>query len=237
MSVRFLPLHIFSFFIHIQVKLQKAAHLIIYNCCQSFFYEAAEWCRDVMYSRGEAITPGVPFDLLAFVRLLHSWETCNERKWHAVIRFVYDTRRTYISRKLPLTHTHTHAHTCTLYIILCYICVGSWLPSRRAGLVWSRCLSPQHVFNPSVWPSCPLYLPDWFVRLRGHDGGCEFVRVLVCVCVCVPLLTNMRTIYRNTPSTHTHTHTQGLWCEMRGSRDASRSGAQRERERERAREK
>ena len=119
-NVCFLPLHIFSFFIHIQVKLQKAAHLIIYNCCQSFFYEAAEWCRDVMYSRGEAITPGVPFDLLAFVRLLHSWETCNERKWHAVIRFVYDTRRTYISRKLTHTHARTHMHT--VYYIMLYMC-------------------------------------------------------------------------------------------------------------------
>ena len=133
--------------------------------------------------------------------------------------------------------THTHAHTCTLYIILCYICVGSWLPSRRAGLVWSRCLSPQHVFNPSVWPSCPLYLPDWFVRLRGHDGGCEFVRVLVCVCVCVPLLTNMRTIYRNTPSTHTHTHTHQVF-DVRWEAAVMRvDQVRRERERERAREK
>ena len=125
------------------------------------------------------------------------------------------------------THTlaHTHAHMHTLYYIMLYICVGSWLPSRRAGLVWSRCLSPQHVFNPSVWPSCPLYLPDWFVRLRGHGVGCEFVRVRVSMCVCATSYEHVIQSTETPEHTHTHTHKPGLWCEMRGSRDASRSGA------------
>lgn len=71
------------------------------------------------------------------------------------------------------------------------MCVGVWLPSRRAGLVWSCCLSPRLLSSMCLTPAFGLSaLSICLTDLLGSGDRTEDVSL--CVHVCVPLHTHMR---------------------------------------------
>ncbi len=125
-----------------------------------------------------------------------------------------DTRQTHIY------NTHTY---CKLYIYC--ICVRSWLPSRRSGLVWSRCLSALLLCSMCLTPAFGLpALSICLTDLLGSGDRTEDVSLCVFVCVCVRATSYERAIQsteipplplpRAFPIhtyTHTHTHTNQVF--------------------------